>query len=131
VVISCYCLNLVIFIVFFFLTSQVRDNILFGSAFQSARYQKAIDVTALRHDLDLLPVSVSQCLIMEVNFKDVSHTVAYYLTVVTCLTCLMNREVILPRLVREGSILVVGKNKECLWPELCTLILTYTFLMIP
>lgn len=65
---------------FFFLTSQVRDNILFGSAFQSARYQKAIDVTALRHDLDLLPVSVSQCLIMEVNFKDVSRTVTYYLT---------------------------------------------------
>ncbi|XP_059439550.1 ABC transporter C family member 2-like [Corylus avellana] len=35
--------------------ATVRDNILFGSAFQSARYQKAIDVTALRHDLDLLP----------------------------------------------------------------------------
>ncbi|KAF3970894.1 hypothetical protein CMV_005450 [Castanea mollissima] len=35
--------------------ATVRDNILFGSAFQSARYEKAIDVTALRHDLDLLP----------------------------------------------------------------------------
>lgn len=109
----------------------MRDNILFGSSFQSARYQKAIDVTALRPDLDLLPVSVSLCLIMEVNFKDVSHTVTYNLTVVTCLTCLINREVILLRLVREGSILVVGKNKECLWPELCTLILMFTFLMTP
>jgi hypothetical protein len=66
---SCYCLNLVTLHSFFFLTSQVRDNILFGSAFHSARYQKAIDVTALRHDLDLLPVSVSQCPIMEVHFE--------------------------------------------------------------
>ncbi|KDP34963.1 hypothetical protein JCGZ_09251 [Jatropha curcas] len=35
--------------------ATVRDNILFGSAFDSARYQKAIDVTSLQHDLDLLP----------------------------------------------------------------------------
>uniref|UniRef100_A0A2N9GBH8 ABC transmembrane type-1 domain-containing protein n=1 Tax=Fagus sylvatica TaxID=28930 RepID=A0A2N9GBH8_FAGSY len=35
--------------------ATVRDNILFGSAFQSTRYEKAIDVTALRHDLDVLP----------------------------------------------------------------------------
>ncbi|XP_021804123.1 ABC transporter C family member 2-like [Prunus avium] len=35
--------------------ATVRDNILFGSFFESARYEKAIDVTALRHDLDLLP----------------------------------------------------------------------------
>ncbi|POO04133.1 ATP-binding cassette containing protein [Trema orientale] len=35
--------------------ATVRDNILFGSAFEPARYEKAIDVTALRHDLDLLP----------------------------------------------------------------------------
>ncbi|KAJ4703014.1 ABC transporter C family member 2-like [Melia azedarach] len=35
--------------------ATVRDNILFGSAFEAARYEKAIDVTALRHDLDLLP----------------------------------------------------------------------------
>ncbi|KAG6642050.1 ABC transporter C family member 2-like [Carya illinoinensis] len=35
--------------------ATVRDNILFGSAFQSARYEMAIDVTALRHDLDILP----------------------------------------------------------------------------
>ncbi|KAK0578361.1 hypothetical protein LWI29_009118 [Acer saccharum] len=35
--------------------ATVRDNILFGSAFESARYEKTIDVTALRHDLDLLP----------------------------------------------------------------------------
>jgi len=38
-------------------TPQVRDNILFGSPFQPPRYEKAIDVTSLRHDLDLLPVS--------------------------------------------------------------------------
>ncbi|KAJ6886545.1 ABC transporter C family member 2-like [Populus alba x Populus x berolinensis] len=35
--------------------ATVRDNILFGSPFDSARYEKAIDVTALQHDLDLLP----------------------------------------------------------------------------
>ncbi|XVF00520.1 hypothetical protein REPUB_Repub04eG0008100 [Reevesia pubescens] len=35
--------------------ATVRDNILFGSPFESARYEKAIDVTALQHDLELLP----------------------------------------------------------------------------
>ncbi|OMO92328.1 hypothetical protein COLO4_17672 [Corchorus olitorius] len=35
--------------------ATVRDNILFGSPFDSARYEKAIDVTALQHDLELLP----------------------------------------------------------------------------
>ncbi|GMP73754.1 hypothetical protein CsSME_00031411 [Camellia sinensis var. sinensis] len=39
--------------------STVRENILFGSVFESARYEKAIDVTALQHDLELLPVSTS------------------------------------------------------------------------
>ncbi|KAM1213164.1 hypothetical protein PS2_004614 [Malus domestica] len=35
--------------------ATVRDNILFGSKFESARYWKAIDLTELQHDLDLLP----------------------------------------------------------------------------
>jgi ATP-binding cassette subfamily C (CFTR/MRP) protein 1 len=35
--------------------ATVRDNILFGSPFQPPRYERAIDVTSLRHDLDLLP----------------------------------------------------------------------------
>ncbi|CAI0545433.1 unnamed protein product [Linum tenue] len=35
--------------------ATVRDNILFGSPFDSTRYGKAIDVTALQHDLELLP----------------------------------------------------------------------------
>lgn len=35
---------------------QVRDNILFGSWFEAERYWRAIDATALQHDLDLLPV---------------------------------------------------------------------------
>uniref|UniRef100_A0A2N9IKB1 ABC-type xenobiotic transporter n=1 Tax=Fagus sylvatica TaxID=28930 RepID=A0A2N9IKB1_FAGSY len=35
--------------------ATVRENILFGSEFESTRYWKAIDVTALQHDLDLLP----------------------------------------------------------------------------
>ncbi|XP_042515081.1 ABC transporter C family member 2-like [Macadamia integrifolia] len=35
--------------------ATVRDNILFGSAFDPARYEKAAEVTALQHDLDLLP----------------------------------------------------------------------------
>lgn len=40
------------------LFSQVRENILFGSEFEPARYWKAIDVTELLHDLDLLPVKL-------------------------------------------------------------------------
>nr|XP_017234868.1 PREDICTED: ABC transporter C family member 2-like isoform X2 [Daucus carota subsp. sativus] len=35
--------------------ATVRQNILFGSVFEPSRYSRAIDVTALRHDLDLLP----------------------------------------------------------------------------
>ncbi|CAM8996206.1 unnamed protein product [Rhodiola kirilowii] len=35
--------------------ATVRDNILFGSPFEAYKYEKAIDVTALRHDLDTLP----------------------------------------------------------------------------
>ncbi|XP_073129277.1 ABC transporter C family member 2-like isoform X2 [Henckelia pumila] len=35
--------------------ATVRDNILFGSTFEPARYEKAIDVTSLHHDLELLP----------------------------------------------------------------------------
>ncbi|XP_065882186.1 ABC transporter C family member 2-like isoform X2 [Euphorbia lathyris] len=35
--------------------ATLRDNVLFGSAFDSSRYWKTIDVTALQHDLDLLP----------------------------------------------------------------------------
>ncbi|KAL6197137.1 hypothetical protein ACLB2K_032749 [Fragaria x ananassa] len=35
--------------------ATVRENILFGSEFEAARYWKAIDVTEFRHDLDLLP----------------------------------------------------------------------------
>lgn len=35
--------------------ATVRDNILFGSVFQQARYEKTIEVTALEHDLELLP----------------------------------------------------------------------------
>ncbi|KAK6283230.1 hypothetical protein POUND7_017055 [Theobroma cacao] len=35
--------------------ATVRDNILFGSPFEAARYEKAIDITALQHDLELLP----------------------------------------------------------------------------
>ncbi|KAH7837785.1 hypothetical protein Vadar_017973 [Vaccinium darrowii] len=35
--------------------ATVRENILFGSNFDPTRYWKAIDVTALQHDLDLLP----------------------------------------------------------------------------
>ncbi|KAI4365222.1 hypothetical protein MLD38_021227 [Melastoma candidum] len=35
--------------------ATVRDNILFGSTFESARYDRAIEVTQMRHDLDLLP----------------------------------------------------------------------------
>ncbi|KAI3839083.1 hypothetical protein MKW98_031033, partial [Papaver atlanticum] len=34
--------------------STVRDNILFGSPFIAALYEKAIDVTALQHDLEVL-----------------------------------------------------------------------------
>ncbi|KAJ0945214.1 putative ABC-type xenobiotic transporter [Helianthus annuus] len=35
--------------------AAVRDNILFGSPFEPAKYEKTLDVTALQHDLELLP----------------------------------------------------------------------------
>ncbi|KAI9096017.1 hypothetical protein K1719_026164 [Acacia pycnantha] len=35
--------------------ATVRENILFGSKFEYERYQKVIDVTALQHDINLLP----------------------------------------------------------------------------
>ncbi|RAL50240.1 hypothetical protein DM860_007914 [Cuscuta australis] len=35
--------------------ATVRDNILFGSQFSPSRYANVIDVTALQHDLELLP----------------------------------------------------------------------------
>lgn len=35
--------------------ATVRDNILFGSPFEPARYEMSIDVTSLQHDLDILP----------------------------------------------------------------------------
>ncbi|KAJ0637224.1 putative ABC-type xenobiotic transporter [Helianthus annuus] len=35
--------------------AAVRDNIFFGSPFEPAKYEKTLDVTALQHDLELLP----------------------------------------------------------------------------
>ncbi|XP_071922110.1 ABC transporter C family member 2-like [Coffea arabica] len=35
--------------------ATVRDNILFGAVFEPSRYETAIDVTSLQHDLELLP----------------------------------------------------------------------------
>nr|GEX49465.1 ABC transporter C family member 12-like [Tanacetum cinerariifolium] len=35
--------------------ATVRENILFGSKFEASRYWKTVDVTALGHDLDILP----------------------------------------------------------------------------
>ncbi|XP_049372840.1 ABC transporter C family member 12-like isoform X2 [Solanum verrucosum] len=35
--------------------ATVRENVLFGSNFEPTRYWKAIDITALDHDLELLP----------------------------------------------------------------------------
>ncbi|KAH0893798.1 hypothetical protein HID58_056227 [Brassica napus] len=35
--------------------ATVRDNILFGAPFDQEKYERVIDVTALRHDLELLP----------------------------------------------------------------------------
>ncbi|KAI3901292.1 hypothetical protein MKW92_002005, partial [Papaver armeniacum] len=35
--------------------ATVRDNILFGSPFEASRYEKAIDMTAMQHDLNILP----------------------------------------------------------------------------
>ncbi|KAL8236017.1 hypothetical protein R6Q59_017098 [Mikania micrantha] len=35
--------------------ATVRDNILFGSPFEPAKYERTLDVTALQHDLELLP----------------------------------------------------------------------------
>ncbi|KAF5764679.1 putative ABC-type xenobiotic transporter [Helianthus annuus] len=35
--------------------ATIRDNILFGIPFESAKYEKTLDVTSLRHDMELLP----------------------------------------------------------------------------
>lgn len=35
--------------------ATVRENILFGSKFEASRYWKTVEVTALEHDLDILP----------------------------------------------------------------------------
>ncbi|KAM0052069.1 putative ABC-type xenobiotic transporter [Helianthus debilis subsp. tardiflorus] len=35
--------------------ATVRENILFGSKFEASRYWKTVEVTALQHDLDILP----------------------------------------------------------------------------
>ncbi|KAJ0621156.1 putative ABC-type xenobiotic transporter [Helianthus annuus] len=35
--------------------ATVRENILFGSKFEASRYWKTVQVTALQHDLDILP----------------------------------------------------------------------------
>ncbi|KAI5325988.1 hypothetical protein L3X38_035062 [Prunus dulcis] len=34
---------------------KLRENVLFGSKFEPARYWKAIDLTELQHDLYILP----------------------------------------------------------------------------
>lgn len=47
--------------------NQLRENILFGSEFEPARYWKAVDVTALQHDLDSLPVSGFGIMNLSVN----------------------------------------------------------------
>mgnify|MGYP007076051283 CR=1 FL=1 len=39
------------------LLMKVRDNILFGSSYDPERYKRAITVSALDVDLELLPVS--------------------------------------------------------------------------
>ncbi|KAF5821090.1 putative ABC-type xenobiotic transporter [Helianthus annuus] len=37
------------------MSCHVRDNILFGSPFELAKYEKTLNVTALQHDLEMLP----------------------------------------------------------------------------
>ncbi|KAF5947189.1 hypothetical protein HYC85_013146 [Camellia sinensis] len=54
------------------LSLQVRENILFGSNFEPARYWKAIDVTALQHDLDLLPVKYNGRDLTEIGERGVN-----------------------------------------------------------
>ena len=49
---------------------QVRENILFGYPFQPSQYEKAIEVTSLQHDLDLLPVSEHVIAMGCVSFPD-------------------------------------------------------------
>ena len=70
---------------------QVRDNILFGSFFESSRYQKAIDVTALRHDLDLLPVSAVRKFFLYASFYYTLKTSlvpsSLLFKFLTCVTC--------------------------------------------
>lgn len=48
---------------------QVRGNILFGSDFVAEKYWKAVEVTALQHDLDLLPVKWAKPISMANLFR--------------------------------------------------------------
>ena len=55
---------------------QVRDNILFGSAYDPERYKRAVTVSALDVDLDLLPVSSFSFIHKEVMFiLETSYTI--------------------------------------------------------
>lgn len=54
---------------------QVRDNILFGSVFEPTRYEKAIDVTVLQHDLDLLHVSINGSFITFLATQSISNSI--------------------------------------------------------
>lgn len=58
---------------------QVRENILFGSVFQPARYERTIDVTALQHDLELLSVSTKQSIIILIFSHESSRVFYCYL----------------------------------------------------
>lgn len=119
----------------FIFTVQVRENILFGSVFQPARYERTIDVTALQHDLELLPVSTKQSFISSIFSHESSRVFYCYLWAVFDIMCfcawcgLFTREVILLKLVKEGLILVEVKSSGYPWQELCIPIQMFIYLM--
>jgi len=72
---------------------QVRDNVLFGSVFDPIRYERAIDVTELRHDLELLPVSIYMNVIefdwMQCMFNLILLFTTWWSLLFLSLTCLI------------------------------------------
>ena len=103
---------------------QVRENILFGSKFEYDRYQKAINVTELQHDINLLPVRIYMYIASRILLlKDKMYNADSFSFIH------FFRDVILLRLEKEGSISVADKSKGFPWQELYTQIQMCIYLM--
>lgn len=100
---------------------------MFGSPFDREKYERVIDVTALKHDLELLPVS------FEENFVSLIIRICLTFSPVykVCLFFLVDRVVISQRLEKEVLTSVEDRSRGFQWLGLFTQIQMCTSLMIP